>query len=221
MADTSVNMIILGIVLLILVALIVLALTVGNVGKKLASSGIQQVQNGANQFLDSQFDSYDQQKVSGQDVITALKVFQDQDKAVVVLTQGEIKMQSSAYDAGTVYNALNYNAVLTSGANPAPNAAQTSASAGNVVEVRIQGQDNAQEPGSINDGAILTKYAGNSYYTGALKTDNNGNIVYNLNTKPISISGKPSNIRQSAKFQAELIKDTSGTKIGIAFTQIQ
>ena len=51
MADTSVNMIILGIVLLILVALIVLALTVGNVGKKLASSGIQQVQNGANQFL--------------------------------------------------------------------------------------------------------------------------------------------------------------------------
>ena len=115
MADTSVNMIILGIVLLILVALIVLALTVGNVGKKLASSGIQQVQNGANQFLDSQFDSYDQQKVSGQDVITALKVFQDQDIAVVVLTQGEIKLQSAAYDAGTVYNALNYNAVLTSG----------------------------------------------------------------------------------------------------------
>ena len=150
-----------------------------------------------------------------------MKVFQDQDIAVVVLTQGEIKLQSAAYDAGTVYNALNYNAVLTSGGNPAPNAAQTSASAGNVVEVRIQGQDNAQEPGSINDGAILTKYAGNSYYTGALKTDNNGNIVYNLNTKPISISGKPSNIRQSAKFQAELIKDTSGTKIGIVFTQIQ
>ena len=85
MADTSVNMIILGIVLLILVALIVLALTIGNVGKKLASSGIQQVQNGANQFLDSQFDSYDQQKVSGQDVITALKVFQDQDIAVISL----------------------------------------------------------------------------------------------------------------------------------------
>lgn len=221
MSETTVNIIIIGIVTLILVTLIIIALSFSNTGKKLASSGIQQVQNGANQFLDSQYDQYDQAKVSGQDVTAALKVFQDQDIAIVVLTQGEIKMQSANYDAGTVYNALNYNAVLTSGGNPAPNAAQTSASAGNVIEVRVQGQSAAAEPGSINDGAILTKYAGNSYYTGALKTDSNGNIVYNLNTKPTTISGKPSNIRSSAKFQAELIKDTSGTKIGIVFTQIQ
>ena len=78
--------------------------------------------DGANQFLDSQYDQYDQAKVSRQDVITALKVFQDQNIAVVVLTQGEIKMQSAEYNTGTVYNALNYNAVLTSGKNPTPNA---------------------------------------------------------------------------------------------------
>ena len=44
-------------------------------------------------------------------------------------------------------------------------------------------------------------------------------ITYNLNIKPMTVSGSAQFVRDNGKYLAELIKDTTGTIIGICFTQ--
>jgi hypothetical protein len=63
----------------------------------------------------------------------------------------------------------------------------------------------------------LAKTAGNNYYTADIA--GGGQIVYNMATLPTKSSGTPTFVRPTAKFLCELIKDTTGTITGIAFTQ--
>lgn len=67
-----------------------------------------------------------------------------------------------------------------------------------------------------SNSTALTMNTGDSYYTSSPQTGK-----WNLNTKPMSISGSNTFVRNNGKFLAELIKDSSGTIIGIAFTQQQ
>lgn len=60
----------------------------------------------------------------------------------------------------------------------------------------------------------LTMQTGDSFYTAKPQSGK-----WNLNTKPLTISGSNMFVRTNAKFMAELIKDSSGTNIGICFTQ--
>lgn len=60
---------------------------------------------------------------------------------------------------------------------------------------------------------------GNSWYEKNLKSDDNGTMTYNMNYLPAKKSGTDAFIRPTAKFLAEIIKDTTGTIVGICFTQ--
>lgn len=68
---------------------------------------------------------------------------------------------------------------------------------------------------SYKNSSALTRNTGDTFFTEAPKTP----ITYNLNTKPMTVSGSSQYVRDNGKFLAELIKDTTGTIVGIAFTQ--
>lgn len=61
----------------------------------------------------------------------------------------------------------------------------------------------------------LTRNSGDSFFTATQASP----LTYNLNTKPMGVSGSAPFVRDNAKFLAELIKDDTGTIIGISFTQ--
>ena len=77
----------------------------------------------------------------------------------------------------------------------------------------------ATPPYSITVTALQTNRNGASFYTQNLQVGTDGTMKYNMNTIQTKKSGTNEFIRPTAKFLAELIKDTSGTVTGICFTQ--
>ena len=61
----------------------------------------------------------------------------------------------------------------------------------------------------------LNRLTGDTFFTEVPQAP----IKYNTNTKPISVSGGAQFVRDNGKFLAELVKDGTGTIIGISFTQ--
>lgn len=68
---------------------------------------------------------------------------------------------------------------------------------------------------SYKSTAALTRNSGDTFFTSTQVSP----ITYNLNVKPLSVSGSQQFIRENGKFLAELIKDSTGTIIGVCFTQ--
>lgn len=67
--------------------------------------------------------------------------------------------------------------------------------------------------------SALTKGPGDSFYTRDIAVAANGTMTYNMVTLPTSKSGTVTYIRPTAKFLAELIKDSTGTIVGVSFLQ--
>ncbi|GMQ55944.1 hypothetical protein AN1V17_03360 [Vallitalea sediminicola] len=65
----------------------------------------------------------------------------------------------------------------------------------------------------------MTKETGESWYVKNLNTGDSGTMTYNMNYIECKKSGTKAYIRPTAKFLAELIKDSTGTIVGICFTQ--
>ena len=61
----------------------------------------------------------------------------------------------------------------------------------------------------------LSRLTGDTFFTETPQAP----IKYNTNTKPISVSGGAQFVRDNGKFLAELVKDGTGTIVGISFTQ--
>ncbi|WP_138755934.1 hypothetical protein [Paenibacillus sinopodophylli] len=66
----------------------------------------------------------------------------------------------------------------------------------------------------------LTKAVGSAFYEANL-VSTNGILEYNMVYLPTTRSGTNAFVRPTAKFLAELIKDTTGTIVGVCFTQMQ
>ena len=177
----------------IAIALIVVGVIIGVVfvilgfTRGATNQGVGTVQNAMDQMQSSTFDDYDQQIMSGTQVLSALKLFEGRPIGIVVVT----KLSSSQ---ATPYG-INYGALFTG------------VSSGSTPPYRLLTSS-------------LTKSAGNSFYTLNLLVDEtNGTMTYNMNTLPTKKSGTNEFIRPTAKFLAELMKDTSGTITGVCFTQ--
>ncbi len=65
----------------------------------------------------------------------------------------------------------------------------------------------------------LEKTGTNSWYVYDIFTDTKGSMKFNMNYLQTKQSGTEQFIRPTAKFLAELIKDSTGTIVGICFTQ--
>jgi hypothetical protein len=67
--------------------------------------------------------------------------------------------------------------------------------------------------------AALEKDEGNSYYTVNIETNSAGVMKFNHVILPLTKTGTETYVRPTAKFLSELIKDETGTIVGICFTQ--
>lgn len=201
-----------GIILIILCALIAIVFSLLTMMKNITSSGSQSLQNGLDQLGDSEFQAYDQKVVSGTDVAAAIKIFEGRPVAFIISTSADQKAGDSM--------AHLYGAKLTvNGGNGTGDTSteHAGANAGKYFAVKVATAD-TDEPATAPTDAV-TKYTGNAYWTAALFTNDAGVVEYNMNTKPISVTGKRTYVRSSARFMSELIKDPTGTKIGVMFTQ--
>lgn len=81
----------------------------------------------------------------------------------------------------------------------------------------IQGYTQEGTNGNISykNSTAPTRNTGDTFFTASPVSP----VQYNLNTKPLSVSGSAQYVRDNGKFLAELIKDSTGTIIGICFTQ--
>lgn len=199
-----------GIILIILCALIAIVFSLLTMMKNITSSGSQSLQNGLDQLGDSEFQAYDQKVVSGTDVAAAIKIFEGRPVAFVINTTAD---QKSTDKTAHLYGA---KLTVTGGNGDGETGEHAGTNAGKYYSVKV---DTADTGGSEAPTDAVTKYSGNSYWTAALFTNDAGVVEYNMNTKPISVTGKRTYVRSSAKFLAELIKDPTGTKIGVMFTQ--
>lgn len=67
---------------------------------------------------------------------------------------------------------------------------------------------------------VLKKNEGDSFFTRDLDVSDNGAMKYNMVYLPMTKSGAKTFVRPTAKFLAELIKDETGTIVGVCFTQM-
>lgn len=203
----------LGIVLLVLAAIIALGFGVFAIMKGVANDGTVDVQDSLGSVSSQVFIDYDQKVITGSKVTSSLKTFEGKAYAVLIGT-------SSLRDGGYLYtdhdatilndgkNAfINYNALL---------AKDTS---GKAID---------KTPYSAS-----TKVTKNSGETGIISLDKGtyildtgfqsvkGEVQFDNATEGIYKTGNAEFISQTAKFKANLIKDKSGTIVGIATSQLK
>lgn len=84
----------------------------------------------------------------------------------------------------------------------------------------LEGYTTDSDGNYVIDASDITKAdATDSFYT--IDIDSSNGIKYNMVYLPTTKSGTNTFVRPTAKFLAELIKDSTGTIVGICFTQQQ
>lgn len=181
-----------GIGLVILCFLIAIVLALLMVVKNITNSGANQMEGGLNQMMQTTYDDYDQKIVTGTKVTSALKLFQNENMAIVV--------NSKHLNADSIYL---YGMKLQ----------------GFTTKTKLDDDDN-NAYGSVvtisNDTGSSFKVRDDKVSYGATPESP---AQFNLNTRPVDASGYPTFVRSNAKFMSYLIKDSTDTIIGIYFVK--
>lgn len=228
----------LGIVLIALAVLIALGFGIFQISKSTANDGVGDVQTELDGVNASTFTTYDQTTITGNMARSALKDFEGENIAVMIATQAFTDLLPAT--DGTDGAELDANG---SGFNTAYTEADKY-STGTVPLVNLNGADsnpykfmNSEgdevEAQVINYGAILgtpnsspvemtTLQFDNDCFrvSDGFATDTSGKVVFNRITGNTAKSGKTEFIPSGAKFESYLIKDKSGTIMGVIFMQV-
>lgn len=207
----------LGIVLIALAAIIGLGFGVFSIAKGTANDGLVQVQDNLNAVGESVYDDYNQKVITGTQVVSAYGTFTGKPVAILIATKAHLTSQnkgqhadhptpvyvmtdqSTADSTGATqakYTMINYNALL-SNANNGPGVA----------------------PNAFDSAGI--KLMNGVYIAGkTFQSDANSNVLYDNVSSGMNKSGNTEYVPSTARFNSNLIKDSSGTILGIAFVQI-
>ena len=181
-----------GIILIILCSLIAIVFALLTMMKNITNTGTQQMQNGLDQMLSSQFQDYDQKTVTGTQVMSAMSIFDGQPVAFIVVT-AESQKSSRGYCYGAVVEGAG---------------AEESYVSSRAGKCRKIASTNIKRPNATDN-----------FYTMNLMVAENGQYVMNMNTRPCKTQGTEAYVRSSAKFLAELIHDSTGDTVGVVFVQ--
>lgn len=181
-----------GITVILVAALVAGVLNLMVVAQSILGSGLSTLQSGVDQISMQEFENYNQKKVSGTQVKSALALYEGRDIAIVVRTNSCIDGTNGAPWA------YNYGSLLED------SVADSGNDTGLVYKVTSE----------------LKKNTGETFYTKNLKLES-GVIESNNNTKGTTATGDTEFILESARFRAELIKDDTSTIVGICFTQLK
>jgi len=231
----------LGIVLIALAAVIGLGFGIFAIARGTANEGVANVQESLQVVSQSAFADFDQKIVTGTQVNAALKTFEGKAIAVLISTRSFAENQrllpGIAAPLVTIYatppgtpptngipiNAtaptamINYNALLAQNAGgSAPHTTTSGVSGGarndTLVASAVGPAGGAGAvPLTLVNGVITTFFG----FAGA-----SGNLIFNGIVQGVNTSGNSEFISSTARFQANLVRDTSGTIVGVAFRQI-
>jgi len=155
------------------------------------NQGISGVSTSMDAMTLARFDDYDQKTISGTQVIAAVKLFEGQPVATVVRTLAT--MNATVADPDGNATGQNYGAIL----------------------------DGSTRSGEVFNTAAIVRASGNtdSFYTYNLETNNGALLAPNMIYTPMTDPGTSTFVRPTARFLAEQIRDSTGTIVGIVFTQ--
>lgn len=229
-----------GITVILVAALVATVLNLMVMSNSLLNGGQTTLQSGIDSVSQQEFAAYDNTKVSGTQVNTALSLFQGRDVAIVIQTKA---FASSAADnkkgkgdAETGY-AFNYGALLTkdgaasNGSNNMPllftgtvagdkvTATPTSNGSSQFITAQSNSVYLVTYSESSSTGTALYRPAGASNYKGVLH-NTNGVVDANYNIIGTTELGNSQYLLSSARFQSVLIKDDTGAIMGIFFKQL-
>ena len=246
-----------GITVILVAALVATVLNLMVMSNSLLSGGQTTLQSGIDSVSQQEFAAYNNTKVSGTQVNTALSLFQGRDVAILIQTKtfkaNHCPLASSGkgfymnYGALISYNASSstptkgWSAQVTKDANTGASITTTTALNGGPVDKSTaygtgkfecgSGKTTCSIAGSTagnyyvvdvtaaGNGAYCYQQEGSPNLTGLLY-DDNGIVQSNSNIIGCSTLGNEQYLLSSARFQSILIKDATGSIIGIAFYQI-
>lgn len=224
-----------GITVILVAALVATVLNLMVMSNSLLSNGQTTLQSGIDSVSTQEFASYDNTKVSGTQVATALSLFQGRDVAVVIQT----KSFREANDANANF-AINYGAILTKDGT-----SSKSGTAGNNIadKYEVESISDSGLTYNKNDHGVgtfltaqaktaylvqfnesgtttaITRKAGAPYYTGYLH-NTNGLVDSSYDIIGTTELGNSAYLLSSARFSSVLIKDPTGSIVGIFFKQL-
>ena len=210
-----------GITVILVAALVATVLNLMVMSNSLLSGGQTTLQSGIDSVSTQEFASYDNTKVSGTQVSTALSLFQGRDVAIVI--------QTKAFAAlGTEYQskAINYGAILTSdgksssSSNMPAQVTDKNGVHGNIITDQAKTAYLIDWADSKATGKSIWREAGAAYFTGYLH-NSNGLVDSSYDIIGTTELGNAAYLLSSSRFSSVLIKDPTGSIIGIFFKQLQ
>lgn len=210
-----------GITVILVAALVATVLNLMVMSNSLLSGGQTTLQSGIDSVSTQEFASYDNTKVSGTQVSTAISLFQGRDVAILIQT----KAFAEAADGGAD-KAINYGAILTKdGKSSTPSnmpAKHTYASGTSSTYLTPQAKTAYIVNFSDTDVAntAIVRKAGAAYYEGYLH-NSNGLVDSSYDIIGTTELGNSAYLLSSSRFSSVLIKDPTGSIIGIFFKQLQ
>lgn len=211
-----------GITVILVAALVATVLNLMVMSNSLLSGGQTTLQSGIDSVSTQEFATYDNTKVSGTQVATALSMFQGRDVAVVIQTKA-----FAAIDADHDTKAINYGAILTSDGQSSSSSnlpAKITTNTGDGANIITSQAKTAYvikfTDGANTSGASLWRESGAPNYTGYLH-NSNGLVDSCYDTIGTTELGNAAYLLSSSRFSSVLIKDPTGSIIGIFFKQLQ
>ena len=218
----------LGIVLIALAAIIGLGFGVFSIAKGTANEGVTNVQEGLGSVSASAFTDYDQKVVTGTQVTSCLQNFEGKPYAILIATQAT--KDNTATGGGAITASA---AGLDKYKSSKPPVAQAYADANFTNKMSVMTSTNKPcdltfiqynaklgDASSSNPDVARVGFDSNCWRTVNGFQTSSGKINMNNITGNLSKSGMVEYIPSTARFQSYLIKDLSGTNMGIAFEQI-
>ena len=215
----------LGIVLIALAAIIGLGFGVFAIAKGVANEGVTNVQENLDVVGNSVFTDYDQKIVTGTQVMSAVQNFEGKPYSILIATQATIKEfgEKSGIGGGsgilTSYKSVDNVPVIESNIETEYGTGGTKVPLKFINYNAKLGKFTGSESNGTIERSIMT-FDQNCYRWGSGLVAINGKIQMNGITGNLSKSGMMEYVPSGARFQAYLIKDDSGTILGIAFEQI-
>ena len=219
-----------GITVILVAALVATVLNLMVMSNSLLSGGQTTLQGGIDSVSQQEFATYDNTKVSGTQVSTALSLFQGRDVAIIIQTKALSTLTAGTKPAGAnSYEniAINYGALVTSdykssSSTNLPTKIDAMATDPNIITAvaktaYLVSFGDATDAGS---NYAVRRNAGEPYYTAYLH-NTNGLVDSSYDIIGTTELGNAAYLLSSARFSSVLIKDPTGSIIGIVFEQIQ
>ena len=223
-----------GITVILVAALVATVLNLMVMSNSLLSGGQTTLQSGIDSVSEQEFASYDNTKVSGTQVATALSLFQGRDVAIIIQTKAFKSLNSNSPDYAINYGALLCKDGKASSSTNMPDVAQLNgesvsatgqastalgSNAANVITSQAKMAYVVKWTDDSTAGTALWRDKGAAYYTGYLH-NTNGLVDTCYDVIGTTELGNAAYLLSSARFSSVLIKDPTGSIIGIFFRQL-